>query len=252
MEKREIKIASFDIETSPNIGAYFELYREGNILWNIQHWNIMSFAIKDLNNKKTFVYALPDFKLYKTQKNNDKELVKILWKIFNEYDVLIAHNGASFDMKKVMARFIYHNMLPPNIPVIIDTKLVAKRYFKFDSNKLDDLGDYLGIGRKLETEKNLWKKCLDGDLKAWNLMKKYNIQDVILLEKVYLRLLPYIKNHPNYAMYLGERIACPNCGSFKLTKDGIRPKALSIVQKWVCKDCGARPTSPLKYNSQVR
>lgn len=252
MKKNKLRVGSFDIETAPNFGAYFALYQEGNILWNIQHWYIMSFAVKDLHSKKTYCYALPDFKLYKKDPTNDLEVVKKLWEVFNEYDILIAHNGQAFDTKKVMARFIYHKMKPPKPCQFVDTKLVAKKYFKFDSNKLEDLADYLEIGHKLATEKGLWKKCIAGDLKAWKYMKKYNIQDVVLLEKVYLRMLPFIQDHPNVALMMGNRIACPNCGSKRMHKHKDRPTRTGWKQQFQCQDCGSYKTSPLKVGSQIR
>ncbi len=252
MVKNKIKIGVFDIETSPNIGAYFQLYQEGNILWNEEHWHIMSFAVKDLHSKKTICWALPDFKLYKKDPTNDYEVVKKLWEVFNEYDVLIAHNGQAFDTKKAVARFIFHRM-KPNLPLqFVDTKLVAKKYFKFDSNKLEDIADYLGIGHKLATEKGLWKKCRNGDLKAWKYMKKYNIQDVVLLEKVYLAMLPFMKDHPNMGMMLGFRIACPNCGGVRMHKVKDRPNRTRFMRQFHCQTCGSYHSSPLKEGSQIR
>lgn len=252
VKRKKVKIGIFDIETSPNIGAYFNLYQEGNIVWTEEHWHIMSFAIKDLHSNKVICWALPDFKLYKKDKRNDIEVVKKLWDIFNEYDVLIAHNGQAFDMKKVMARFIFHKMKPPKPCQQVDTKLVAKRYFKFDSNKLEDLADYLGIGRKLATEKGLWEKCRKGDIKAWSYMKKYNIQDVVLLEKVYLAMLPFIQNHPNMALMMGQRVACPNCGSNKMYKVKDRPTRTGWKRQFQCQECASYHTSPLKEGTQIR
>ena len=249
---KKVKIGVFDIETSPNIGAYFQLYQEGNILWVEEHWHIMSFAVKDLHSSKSVCWALPDFKLYKKDPTDDSEVVKKLWEVFNEYDVLIAHNGQAFDTKKAMARFIYHRMSPPDMPQFVDTKLVAKRYFKFHSNKLEDLADYLKIGHKLATEKGLWRRCRAGDLDAWRYMKKYNIQDVVLLEKVYLAMLPYIRNHPNFALMLGEKIACPNCGSSDVEKRGYTFSRSGRSQRWRCRGCSAWHSSPLKEGSQIR
>lgn len=252
MVKNKLRIGVFDLETSPNIGAYFQLYQEGNILWNEEHWHIMSFAVKDLHSKKTICWALTDFKLYKKDPRNDYEVVKKLWEVFTEYDILIAHNGQAFDTKKSMARFIFHKMKPPLMPQFVDTKLVAKKYFKFDSNKLDDLADYFGIGSKLATEKGLWKRCREGDMTAWKYMKKYNIQDVVLLEKVYLRMLPYMDNHPNIALMMGERIACPSCGGKKMWKVKDRPTRAGWKQQFQCQSCGGYHTSPIKKDSQIR
>ncbi len=240
MAKTNRKIASFDIETSPSRGWYFNLYQEGNILEVDKHWHIMSFAYKWLGEDKVYVVSMRDFKLYKKDKENDKEVVKKLWELANEAEVLIAHNGNSFDIKKMNARFLAHGLTPPTPYKSIDTKLVAKRYFKFDSNKLDDLGDYLGIGRKLQTGgKGLWFKCMEGDKKAWDLMCEYNKQDVILLEKVYLKMLPYMTTHPNYNLLMGTTHSCPNCGEDKLQKRGFATTRVSMNQRFQCTGCGS-------------
>lgn len=172
------KILLYDIETSPNIGAYFNPYADkgSNIVWIERHWHLLSFAYKWLGESKTYVHALPDYKkTYKANPHDDSELVKELWGLMDMSHIVIAHNGIAFDTKKSNARFIYHSLPPPTPYKEIDTKLVAKRYFKFDSNRLDSLGDYLGVGRKLRhTGAELWRECLNGDEKAWSLMKKYN------------------------------------------------------------------------------
>lgn len=252
----ETKILLYDIETAPSIGAYFQFYKEGNIVWTEKHWHLLSFAYKWLDEKKTSILALPDFQTYKKEPENDKLLVKELWNLFNKADIIIAHHGVAFDTKKSNARFIYHGFPPPEPYKEVDTRKVAKQYFKFDSNKLDDLGDYLKIGRKLRTGGfELWRDCLKGDLKAWDRMKKYNKQDVILLEKIYLKLRPYIRNHPNRALIENKKIACPNCGSHKLRRQGFHYTRVNVLQKYQCLNCYSWHSSPIpKFNKipQVR
>lgn len=250
-----MNILLFDIETSPNFGAYFQLYREGNIVWTTSHWYMLSFAYKWLGEKTSKCFALPDFKTYQKDKENDKELVLELWKLLDKADIVIAHNGVAFDTKKTNSRFIYHRIPPPSPYQEIDTKLVAKRYFKFDSNKLDDLGDYLKIGRKIQTGGFvLWKSCLDGDLKAWNTMKKYNKQDVQLLESVYLAMRPYMKTHPNRALMGGLKVACPKCKSLRIQKRGYIYTRVSVLQRYHCDDCGGWSSATIsdKKITQVR
>ncbi len=45
---------------------------------------------------------------------------------------------------------------------------------------------------------------MNKDPAAWKVMEKYNKQDVLLLEKVYDRLLPWIKSHPNHHLFNGH------------------------------------------------
>lgn len=237
------KVLIYDIETAPNLGYYFNLYQEGNIIETLKDWYMLSFAYKWLGEKKIYVKSLPDYKTYKKDKENDVELIKDLWELFDQADIVIAHNGNSFDQKKSSARFIKHNLLPPSPYKEIDTKLVAKRYFKFDSNKLDDLGQYLGVGRKLPTTgKATWLGCMSGDMKSWAVMCKYNIQDVVLLEKVYEKLKPWMRNHPNMAVLSGKIDGCPICSSIRVQKRGVWFKKgvnkLIEIQKYQCVDCG--------------
>lgn len=240
------KVLLYDIETSPNLGWYFALYQEGNILEVEEHWHMLSFAWKWLGDKQTHVLSLKDFPLYKKDKENDKSLIEALWKLFDEADVIVAHNGNSFDIKKTNARFIKHHLKPPSPYKQVDTKLVAKRHFKFDSNKLDDLGDYLGIGRKIQTGgKALWFACMNGDMKAWNKMCDYNKMDVILLEKVYLEMLPYMDNHPDQGYKRGD---CKNCGSDHLQKRGFLINRKGKYQRFQCQNCSAWSQDRLKNN----
>ncbi len=231
-------ILLFDIETAPNLGLYFELYKEGNILSVERNWYLLSYSAKWLHEKKITTKTLPMFSPWKKDKTDDSALVKSLWQLFNDADVLIAHNGNSFDIKKMNALFIKHGLPPPSPYTQIDTKLIAKRYFKFDSNKLDDLGKYLGVGRKLKhTGFDLWLDCMHGDKKAWKIMAEYNEQDVLLLERVYLKLLPWDKNHPNRNAFRDVN-NCPKCGSKNIKREGFSYSKTSRTQQYSCKDCG--------------
>ena len=234
------KILLIDLETAPNIGAYFSLWDEGNILWNEKYWYILCFAYKYLGEKETHVVALPDFKTWKKDKESDEELVKKLWELFDEADIIIAQNGNAFDIKKANARFIKWGLESPSFYQKIDTLVIARKYFKFDSNKLDDLGDYLGIGRKLRTEKGLWQDCMKGDKHAWKTMKEYNKQDVILLEKVYYKLRGWDIHSPNLNLLYGGIYCCPTCGSSQVHKRGFRYTRTNIYQSYYCLNCGRK------------
>lgn len=233
------KILLFDIETSPNLGYIWGKY-EQNVIEYVSEWYVLCFAYKWLDEKSTHAVGLPHFKTYNKQPENDKELLLKLWDLFDEADIVIAHNGQSFDVKKINARFLAHGITPPSPYKIIDTKLIAKKYFNFNSNKLDDLGNNLGLGRKLETGGfELWKGCMNGDKKSWQTMLKYNIQDVILLEKVYLTMRPYITNHPDVGLIDGKKEACPNCSSEKTHRRGYYMTKNSKWQRHQCQGCGA-------------
>jgi uncharacterized protein YprB with RNaseH-like and TPR domain len=221
------KILFYDIETSPSLGYVWGKW-ETNVMAYKEHWGLLCFSFK-WQGGKTEVMSL---RTHKTE----KRLVKELWNLFNEADIIIAHNGKSFDTKKSNALFVRYGLTPPSPYKQIDTKVVAKKYFKFDSNKLDDLGDFLNIGRKMQTGGfELWLGCMNNNEKSWRLMEKYNIQDVVLLEKVYEKLSPYIENYPILRKDYGK---CPRCQSEHLQSRG-RWKFLSGDYKRLqCQSCG--------------
>lgn len=253
MVKKPLTI-TYDIETSYAVSATWGIFDQ-NVAKVLREPYIISVAWKVLGEKKGHVIALPDFPTYKKDRHNDYELVKYIRdNIFDPSDILIAHNGKGFDQKWVTGRMVIHDMEPPKPSQVIDTLLIARNKFHFLSNKLKDLGRYFKLGDKLETGGiDLWVNCIEYGLeKAWRLMKRYNLQDVILLEKVYLRMLPFITNHPNVAVMIGETRACPNCGSTNIQKRGVEYSRSTVFQSWYCWDCKTRPRSALKENSQVR
>ncbi len=246
------KILIFDIETAPNLGYIWGMY-EQNVIEFKNEWYMLSFTAKWLG-ESAKTYALPDYHNYKPGSENDKELVKQLWKLFDEADIVIAHNGDEFDIKKANARFSYHQLPPPSPYKTVDTKKVAKKYFSFNSNSLNNLGKHLGLGEKIDTGGfKTWKGCMDGDKKSWATMKKYNKQDVILLEKVYLRLLPWMNGHPVLGALQNNGEICPKCGSKHLQKRGIAVTKTGRYVRYQCQGCGGwgRSTTSLKGEKPI-
>jgi len=226
-----MKILLFDVETTPNISyTWFGKY-EVDVIEFVEEGYIMSFAYKWLGEKKVKAHSISNL--------SRRELVKELWELFNEADIIIAHNGNQFDIKWANRAFILHGFKPPSPYKQIDTLSIARTKFKFNSNKLNDLGKYLGLGSKIETGGfKLWKKCMAGDKRAFNEMIRYNKQDVVLLEKVYLKLRPYMHNHP-LAVDVNQ-FACPVCGSRRVQKRGWMITAGGIYRKkrYQCQECG--------------
>jgi len=199
----------------------------------------LSFATKPLGGKRVTTYALPDFPLYKTDRENDRELVDMLWKALDGADIVIAHNGDRFDLRKSNARFLAHNLKPPSPYKSIDTLKIARKHFQFDSNKLNDLGKYLGVGTKIpHTGAHLWFSCMSGNEKAWRIMRRYNAHDVELLERVYLKLRPFATTHPNLTFF-SRAPGCSHCQSKNTTYRGWIFTKTGKRKRIQCKDCGA-------------
>jgi hypothetical protein len=230
------KIAFLDIETTPNLSWTWGKWDQ-NVIEFEQEWFILSYAYKWLGEEKIYCQGLIDFHGYEDQKTYDGFLMQGLWQVFDEADIIVAHNGDNFDVKKSNARFVVHDQPPPSTYKTIDTLKVVKKNFRFDSNKLEDVCIALGIGSKLpHTGFALWKGCMAGDPEAWELMKAYNSHDVELVEQLYLKIRPWIKNHPNLTAYT-QVDGCTNCGSENVQKRGVAYARTRTYQRWHCKDC---------------
>lgn len=234
---KKLKVLIFDIETAPSLGWVWGKYDQDVISFE-KHWYMLSFAAKWLDTNKVISYSLQDFAGYGKDKENDRQLVRKLWELLDEADVVIAHNGDKFDIRKTNARFVYHGMKPPSPYKTVDTLKIARKSFAFDSNRLDDLGKVLGLGEKVHTGGfRLWQECMSGNPKAWAKMKKYNKQDVLLLEKVYLRLRPWSKSHPRITVE--SNYICHCCGSTDVQLRGYNYTKFNKFQRFMCKDCGS-------------
>ena len=234
-----IKVLFYDIETAPNLSYVWGQY-EQNVIDHEREWYMLCISYKWEHEKKSHVCSLIDFpSAYKKNPEDDFHVAKKLHELMNEADVVVAHNGDRFDMRKANARFVFHGLGPVSPPESVDTLKVARRYFMFNSNKLDHLGNYLGVGRKVSTGGfETWAGCMRGDEKAWRLMVKYAKMDVDLLVSVYEQLRPWMVNHPNRNLF-SEFDGCPTCGSSKLQRRGKRMSKVAVYQRWQCQDCGA-------------
>lgn len=221
-------ITFIDIETSPILGFTWGAY-EQNVLEVKEDWDLLSFAAK-AGDGRTKVYS-----------GNEEELVKKLWNVFDESDILVAHNGDKFDIKMSNAKFLEYGLLPPRPYKTIDTLKVAKKYFRLTSNKLDHVARFLGVGAKMKhAGMSMWFDVMDGDKKATRMMEKYNKQDVEILYKVYMKLRPWIVNHPNHGVYIDSVSAiCPNCGSANIQSRGFSVTKTGRKKRYQCQACGS-------------
>lgn len=236
------RVLFLDIETAPNLVWMWSMWQEWTSTeMQSESWYILCICSRWLGDKNVMSFALPDYPLYKKEQENDIEILKAVRKLLDEADIVVGHNAAAFDIKKINARFAKHGIPPPSPYKVVDTLLSARKNFAFTSNKLADLGKYLGLGQKVETGGfKLWKQCMAGDKSAWKKMVDYCKNDVVLLEKVYLKLLPYMESHPNCGIYFDSDDAkCPNCGKETLTKNGFAYNNSAKYQRYVCNSCGA-------------
>jgi hypothetical protein len=211
------KVLLFDIETSPLQAFIFQKsVWKANVGANqvISEWFMLTWSAKWLMDDTIMSDRLTG---KEARDENDGRIVKGLWKLLDEADIVIAHNGDSFDVPNMNTRFIVHG-LPPTSPYqTIDTMLVARKQFGFTHNSLNGLAKIFGFAPKMDTDFDLWKRCVAGDDDALAYMQSYNNGDVEVLEDVYMKLRPWIRSHPNIGLYVeADGAVCPNCGSAEI------------------------------------
>lgn len=250
------KVLFLDIETSPIIAHVWALFDQ-NVALNqiVQDWSILSWSAKWMHEDKIMYQDVR----HEKDVNNDKNILKGIWELLDEADIVIGHNSKRFDIKKLNARFVLNGMQPPSSFKQIDTLTIAKKHFAMTSNKLEYLADKLGVKyKKLKSKKfpghSLWTQCLAHNMNAWKEMESYNKHDVLALEGVYDRLQAW-DNTIDFNLY---REACDvvcNCGSTSFLKRGPVKRTSGWFDRLRCNKCGSEtyskigPLSPEKKKS---
>lgn len=246
MSKSKVKgprVLLLDCETAPIIGHVWGLW-ENNVALNqiVKDWHLLSWSAKWLDDPADKIMYMDQRKAKKIE--DDSRILKAMWKLLDQADVIITHNGKSFDAKKLNARFVFHGFAPPSGYKHIDTKQIASKHFGFTSNKLEYLADKLNVKyKKIKHAKfpghELWRECLAGNEEAWNQMELYNKYDVLVLEELYNKLIPW-DGGVNYNVYLDEPIDdCHLCGG-SMAKKGFAYTQVGKYQRYKCTDCGAQ------------
>jgi len=239
---KEPNILVWDIETSFNVVATFSLFNDAPINHRnvLQEWNIISVSWKWLGEKKVHsISVADDAAMFEANPGNDYAICVKMQELFEKADAVVHHYGDKFDLPKVNARLAFHRLAPLKPVVQIDTKKIASKHFKFNSNRLDYLGIFLGVGQKIDTPPDLWLRCLYGDKKAVEEMVRYNKGDVKLLEAVFNVLYPFAALSINKRLFLDKDDICPKCGGKHLQYRGYRYTLARKYRRFQCTDCGS-------------
>lgn len=200
----------YDIETSYNIVKSWRIGFNINLNMEdiIQERAIITIAYKWEGEEDVTVLSW--------DKGCDKKIIEDFVKVMAKADELVGHNVDRYDTKFIMARALKHNISVLPKYQSTDTLKLAKKHFMLNSNKLDYIAQYLGIGHKTKHRGlSMWDDIiLRNDPKALEEMIEYNVQDVFLTEQVYHKLMEYSLPKVNHASkQTGDKHTCPQCGS---------------------------------------
>lgn len=231
------KVLLLDIETFPLESLHWGPYDQNIAINQIKKdYSILSYSAKWKDGKKIY---------YSDNRNardvrNDKNLLKGIYRLMEEADILVAHNGDKFDVKRLKTRFIKQGFPPLHKRKQIDTLKIARKEFGFTYNKLEYLAIFLELPvRKLTKREysgfDLWTACLDKDKKAWAEMERYNKRDVEVLEAVYEKLMPWAG--VDFSMFNEGKELC-SCGSTTFVNNGFGSRNKVLYQRRQCGFCG--------------
>jgi DNA polymerase elongation subunit (family B) len=229
-----MKILLLDIETAPNTVFTWGLWDQNvGINQIIESSYVLCWAAK--------WYGEKDVKFDSVHKSSRQAMLKGIHDLLDEADAVVHFNGTSFDIPTLNREFVLHGFTPPAPYKQTDLLQVARKTFKFASNKLDYLSGQFKLGNKKKTDFTLWVNCMKNEKQAWKDMEAYNREDVMLLERVYEKFKPWIYSHANHSLFKkpGETgLVCPNCGSEDHQRRGFHITSAAKYQRHQCNRCG--------------
>lgn len=177
--QKSLKIGYLDIEASALNGTF------GIILsWFIKERNKNNYDSSVITKKELFNYEF------------DKRVVIELLNAIKKYDVLYTHYGCDrrFDIPMIRTRAYRHelqNMLPVYMEkFIMDTWPIARNKLRLHSNRLDAIGEAVGIKhvKKTPISPRKWELAHFGHPDALKYVVSHNKRDVQLLEAIHKKL----------------------------------------------------------------
>lgn len=237
--KKLPNILFLDVETAPAVAATFGRFdinlTDANIM--TEGGQIICAAWKWLGETEVHSHCMTSMDAIM---RDDIGPVWNLAQAINQADIIVGHNIKRFDWPVIKGRMLVNELPAPKNVKVVDTLTMA-RTMKFPSNKLDGLCKHLDLDRKVSHAGiSLWVSCMQGDQFALDKMQEYNIQDVVILEQLYLKLAPWYNQLPNVSAYF-EEMRCNACGSINVEATGDTVVAnVKTYAEYVCADCGKR------------
>lgn len=242
---KQRRVIALDIETFP-LEVYVWGIRDQHIAVNQikEDWSVASWAAKWFGDDPAKIV----YKDTSQQKDvrDDRRILKPLWNLLNEAEIVISQNGKKFDSRRLNARLIMHGMKPPAPYKHLDTYEILSRVADLTSNKLEYYTAKLCPHFKKLQHKNfpgmtLWTECLKKNPKAWAEMREYNIHDVLSTEDLLDTVKAWVPEYmPKIFAVTDTARECGTCGHVGQMIEGPERLAASYRYKQHrCPKCGS-------------
>lgn len=230
---RPPKILYFDAELSHMLVKTYQLKTDYIPHKNIvKNWHFLSWA-GVFEHEPTKDYYLDQ--RYAPDKSDDRQLIEGAHHILSEADIWCGHNFKRFDRKKFNTRAALYGLPPIPEKIIWDTLIFFRRHFDLPSYSLGFICKYFKLGeQKIEHSPDMWDKCIEGDMDAWEENRVYNICDNHATRAALHFVAPYEKEINLQAFYQSQVCIC---GSTHFFKDGFRHTRQGKFQIFRCHAC---------------
>lgn len=231
LSPRVPRILTVDIETAPALARVWGLWDQ-NIAPSqiVEPSRVLCFAAKWFHERRVLFGS--EFH------DGRREFLELAWRLFDEADCVVTYNGVKFDIPHLQREWMLLGFGPPSPWVDVDLLKVFRSRAKFMSNKLGFITESLGLDSKLDTGgQELWNRVLAGDEKAWQKFKRYNVNDVVITEQLFIQVKSWVKG-PHFGLLAGDPAACHSCGSPDLVPAGFVYSRVARYPKLLC-GCGA-------------
>lgn len=249
---KKSNILLLDIETAPITAYAWDLRTEYISPDNIIDTSyIMCWSAKWLHHPRIYFERTP------YRKRGCRRMLRGIHSLMEEAEMIMTYNGNRFDIPTLNREFLLYGLHPPAPSKQIDLYPIAKRRFRFASHSMDHIAKQLKIGAKVQHEGfSMWVKCMDNDPAAWGVMEPYNKNDVVVLEGIYKRLLPWLPNQ-GHSVRNEHNLVCPNCGGDRYQQRGYMYSQVAKYVRFQCMECyhwfratsNELPPKPVKFVS---
>lgn len=181
------KILVIDIETSPHLGRLWNVWQENlNASQLLEATYVLCFSAQWVG-KKEIIHA--------SSKNGHRRMLRLARSLLNRADIVIHYNGRKFDIRHLNREFMEYGIAPPSSFDQLDLYFAVRRNFNLPWYSLEYVAKVFGLPKKGKSPgMECWLGCINGDPKAWEKMKVYNMRDIVTTHALYHRMLPWLPN----------------------------------------------------------
>lgn len=193
---------------------------------------VMLFGYKWAHEKRAHVLKITAHDL---RNLDDRKLLIAASALLDEADILVGHFASVFDRRFIQGRLLIHGLPPIPNTKMRDTCMVARSVANYSSNRLKHLAKILNLKhQKLENNwPEAWFEVLRGNMHVLDQLADYCKGDVLALEELYYRLLPFDTPHPRL---VEDRSKCGSCGG-AVEYRGFAWVGQNKYRRFVCKAC---------------